>query len=217
MITVDEYVSLFRNIHDRGHMTSGENALITEFTDGLGDAWTLAGDLSQAIYNRDESEINRLTEALKAYQTTGEIPLPESARPEPTLVEQPTALNVMTRLFMANIAIDDSQYESLTETYPDYQIGVSYPSGYQLKYDGLLYEVIQEHTTQADWKPSELPALYKKIISKGQIPEWVQPIGAHDAYNTGDRVKYNDHIYESLQDGNAWSPLDYPSVWKMIE
>ena len=29
------------------------------------------------------------------------------------------------------------------------------------------------------------------------IPAFVQPTGAHDAYQTGDRVTYNGHIYES--------------------
>lgn len=49
------------------------------------------------------------------------------------------------------------------------------------------------------------------------IPEWVQPSGAHDAYNTGDKVRYNGHIYESLIDGNVWSPDVYPSGWREVE
>lgn len=51
------------------------------------------------------------------------------------------------------------------------------------------------------------------------IPVWVQPTGAHDAYQTGDRVHYpgeNDPVYESLIDGNVWSPEVYPAGWRQL-
>ena len=51
------------------------------------------------------------------------------------------------------------------------------------------------------------------------IPVWVQPTGAHDAYQTGDRVHYKtatDPVYESLIDGNVWSPDDYPAGWRQL-
>lgn len=37
-------------------------------------------------------------------------------------------------------------------------------------------------------------------------PDWVQPTGAHDAYNTGDRVTYNGQIWVSTVDANVWAP-----------
>lgn len=48
-------------------------------------------------------------------------------------------------------------------------------------------------------------------------PEWVQPLGAHDAYKTGDRVTFEGEVYESLIDGNVWSPAAYPAGWQKIE
>ncbi len=48
-------------------------------------------------------------------------------------------------------------------------------------------------------------------------PEWVQPTGAHDAYNTGDKVTYNGKHYTSLLDGNVWSPDAYPAGWQLVE
>lgn len=51
------------------------------------------------------------------------------------------------------------------------------------------------------------------------IPVWVQPTGAHDAYQIGDRVHYpgeNDPVYESLINGNVWSPDAYPAGWKTV-
>lgn len=45
------------------------------------------------------------------------------------------------------------------------------------------------------------------------IPAFVQPTGAYDAYQTGDRVTYNGHIYESTINNNVWSPDTYPQGW----
>lgn len=52
-----------------------------------------------------------------------------------------------------------------------------------------------------------------------EIPVWVQPTGAHDAYQIGDKVHYpgtNDPVYESLINGNVWSPDTYPAGWKQV-
>ena len=46
-------------------------------------------------------------------------------------------------------------------------------------------------------------------------PDFVQPTGAHDAYQTGDIVKYNGQLYESTIDNNVWSPDTYPQGWKL--
>ena len=50
-----------------------------------------------------------------------------------------------------------------------------------------------------------------------EIPEWVQPTGAHDAYNVGDRVRYKGKVYECLMNGCVWAPDVYPAGWKEIE
>ena len=45
-------------------------------------------------------------------------------------------------------------------------------------------------------------------------PAWVQPTGAHDAYNTGDQVTFNGKHYVCQMDGCVWSPTDYPAGWQ---
>ena len=87
--------------------------------------------------------------------------------------------------------------------------------GDKLVYEGLAYEVILAHTSQSDWMPNELPALYKLIYQTSTddgtivIPEWTQPLGSHDSYNTGDLVFHNDKTWESSVDGNVWEPGTY--------
>ena len=85
------------------------------------------------------------------------------------------------------------------------------------QYEGKLYKVIQEHTSQEDWIPSELPALYLSMMPENVIPEWIAPTGSHDAYSFGDKVIFEGEVYESTIDNNTWSPTDYPQGWKLAE
>ena len=77
-----------------------------------------------------------------------------------------------------------------------------------LRYNDELYRVNQDHTTQNDWTPDITPALYTKI-SLEEYPEWIQPTGAQDAYNTGDKCSHNGKHWTSNLDGNVWEPGIY--------
>lgn len=50
-----------------------------------------------------------------------------------------------------------------------------------------------------------------------EYPEYVQPTGAHDAYNTGDKITYNGNKYECVMDNCVWNPDIYPQGWKEVE
>lgn len=81
-------------------------------------------------------------------------------------------------------------------------------------YDEKLYKVIQQHTVQSDWTPDAATSLFVEV-SIEEWPEWRQPTGAQDAYNTGDKVTFQGQHYVSLIDGNVYSPVDYPAGWEM--
>ena len=49
------------------------------------------------------------------------------------------------------------------ETITQWAPGIVATVGMKLTYNGTTYEVIQAHTTQADWLPDALPTLYKKL------------------------------------------------------
>lgn len=93
------------------------------------------------------------------------------------------------------------------------KIGQQVDPGERLWYDGKLYRVVQHHTISEEWTPSETPALFTEI-SINEWPDWVQPTGAQDAYNIGDKVTFEGVHYVSLIDGNVWSPADNPSGWE---
>ena len=86
--------------------------------------------------------------------------------------------------------------------------GVQYLTGMLVQYDDKLYRVIQPHNSQPDWTPDKVPALFVRV-SVEEFPEWVQPTGAHDAYNKGDKVTHNGLRWISAADSNVWEPGVY--------
>lgn len=88
--------------------------------------------------------------------------------------------------------------------------GVSYTTGTRLYYDGILYKVLQDHTSQADWTPASAPSLFAKVLipDPSVIPEWEQP-SSTNPYMTGDKVRHNDKIWISTVDNNVWEPGVY--------
>lgn len=86
-------------------------------------------------------------------------------------------------------------------------------------FDGLelkLFEVIQPHSTQEGWHPVDTPALWLRVALPDQILPWVQPTGAHDAYNIGDKVSYQGQNWESNVNANVYAPGVVDGQWKII-
>ena len=79
------------------------------------------------------------------------------------------------------------------------------------KLNGEYWGCKQPHS-RMHFHPSDTPALFNKIpvgITSTDYPEWQQPTGAHDAYNTGDFVSKNGVNYKSNIDANTYDPEVY--------
>lgn len=105
--------------------------------------------------------------------------------------------------------------------FPLWNPGEDYVVGDRVRYDDMVYRVVQSHTSQIDWTPDTVPALYTKLRG-GQvdptIEEWEQPT-AENPYQKGDRVKHLERFWESLVNGNVWEPTDQTAalnLWKQI-
>lgn len=114
----------------------------------------------------------------------------------------------------------DDQAIEVPDLYPEFELNHQYKKDDRFQYGQGLYKVNQDHTSQEQWIPGTegTESLYTNLMldDDGNYI-WKQPTGAHDAYNTGDIVKYNDTLYKSLIDGNVWSPDSYPQGWEKVE
>lgn len=129
------------------------------------------------------------------------------------------------QLFLSTLdsEADIEKILAVPTVFPKYEVGKSYKTKDIFAYgvnevnDPQLYQVLQDHTSAEQWTPDTAVSLYKKIgVTEDGHAEWVQPIGASDAYNKGDIVSYNGTLYESTIDANVWSPADYPQGWNEV-
>lgn len=125
-------------------------------------------------------------------------------------------VNRALQMVAQNLNLPETNAMEIADLYEEYAVGKTYPVGYMFKYgvndDGetQLYSVLQEHTSQEEWKPDETPSLYKAVgFTEEGISVWTQPLGSTDAYMAGDVVEHNDQIWVSDVDYNVWEPGVY--------
>ena len=120
-----------------------------------------------------------------------------------------------------SVNLDDEQATEAVALFPAWKVGAEYKIGDRVRYSDVLYKVLQDHTSQADWAPDTAVSLYVRVLIPAPevIPVWEQP-SAENAYMKGDKVYFptaEDDIYESTIDNNVWSPADYSAGWKLVE
>lgn len=120
-------------------------------------------------------------------------------------------------------SLTDAQLLAVPLLFDEWAADTDYRADEVLRHGGELYRVAQDHTSQAQWEPGATgtESLYTHITVDPETgyDVWQRPTGAHDAYDTGDRVLYPDadgKVYESTIDGNTWSPEEYPQGWREV-
>ena len=95
----------------------------------------------------------------------------------------------------------------------------AYKTGDVVSFRGKKYVSLIDSNV---YSPEEYPDGWKEVVEdSAETPvegpqEWVAPTGSHDAYNTGDQVLFEGQTYESVIDGNTFSPTDYPDGWTLV-
>lgn len=108
-------------------------------------------------------------------------------------------------------SLDDETAEQNPNVFAEWEIGKEYKKDYKFRYQNVVYKVLQDHTSQADWTPDVAVSLYVRVHHQPgeEWPQWVQPQGAHDVYSLGDKVTHNEKHWISNCDNNSWEPGVY--------
>ena len=118
-------------------------------------------------------------------------------------------------------AFDDKTAVNNTVLFPVWDgNGVAYTANTRIQYNGVLYKVLQDHTSQPDWSPAVAPSLFAKVLQdevSGEVLNWVQP-DSTNGYSLGAVVKHNDKYWKSLVNDNVWEPgATGVSQWKQCD
>lgn len=115
----------------------------------------------------------------------------------------------------AQTMTDNDALEAV-ELFPVWGEGEAYYVGERVQHGGVLYEVLQAHTSQDGWEPDKAPSLFAKVLipDPDVIPEWEQP-DSTNPYMKGDKVTHNGKTWVSVVDNNVWRPGVYG--WEIVE
>ena len=141
--------------------------------------------------------------------TAEEVSAMETAeRSRPLTAEEVSRMLIASQI--NSLAVDDSTALRMREFYPLWEAGQDYTAGFRLRYGGLLYKVLQAHTSRETWAPDAAPSLFAKVLIPDEtvIPAWEQP-DSTNAYAKGDKVTYKGKPWVSDVDNNVWEPGIY--------
>ena len=135
-------------------------------------------------------------------------------------------MNVIERARALRRQIEDnaagmSDYMALqyVELFGVWLDGVAYKAGDRIRYNGVLYKVLQDHISQGDWLPDSTSSLYARVLIPDPTvtPEWEQP-DSTKPYSKGDKVLHDGKTWESLVDNNVWEPgaMGTETLWQEI-
>lgn len=132
-----------------------------------------------------------------------------------TMTREEAKLFIEAFVKLRDLATDDMSLQ-VPNLYPTWKSEVEYKVNDRVLYNDTLYKVLQDHTSQETWTPTDTPSLFAKVLIPDDtvIPEWEQP-DSTNAYMIGDKVTYNGKTYVSTVDNNVWSP-EVNGVWEEV-
>lgn len=105
-------------------------------------------------------------------------------------------------------SLSDEQAMTAPELFHEWEPNShAYEPGHKVRYEGVVFKVLQSHMSQPDWIPGNAPSLFARVLNPDPniIPEWEQP-DSTNAYMRHDLVRHNASTWESLVDNNVWEP-----------
>lgn len=120
------------------------------------------------------------------------------------------AIKLRNAIVRGSESLPDDIASEVPELFKPWEINIEYVVGDRVRYEATLYKCIQPHTSQSDWTPSAAVSLWARTDNpREEWPEWVQPVGASDAYTINSQVSHNGSHWISDVDNNVWEPGVY--------
>lgn len=135
----------------------------------------------------------------------------------------------MEQLFVLASILVESNAKNLTNEqafkvsafFKEYEVGVFYEKDDIIRYNGDIYRIGQDHTSQQNFVPGEeeTRSLYSKIeITDSGYEVWKEYDGVSGIYSKGQIVQdpSDGNLYKSLIDSNVWGPpSEYLTYWEL--
>ena len=179
-----------------------DGSAVEEFTD-YGRLFSVKHIISENIF---EVEFSCLSETDKKLSEFAELGRNLGQRID-------ASKSVTSIVFVAlaqNETLDDTTISEHADIFPKWDENWTGKKGSIVLDGDTLYRSIHDVGKGQNVKPSDNPSMWTPIGRPGEeFPDWSQPLGAHDAYSTGDKVSHNNKKWISTVDRNCWEPGVY--------
>ena len=173
----------------------------------------------QALTELDKTNAKRIEDAKADFERS----LDGKIKPlETKIVEQEQEISKL-RVMISSKDMTDKQKQEMLDQYPEWQPGTKYDIGQVVRYGDQLYKVAHTHTSQEPKTPDKTATSYVKWANPTQdtattetqvVDDWAKPANATQAYMKGDKVRFNDQIYQSVKDYNTDEPIT--GDWELV-
>ena len=122
-----------------------------------------------------------------------------------TFIELALKLRPIIEKAMQSLSEEDA-LEAVT-LYPKWESGVQYEVGHRVRYNDILYRILQAHTSQDSWTPDVAVSLFARVLipDENVVSAWIQP-DSTNPYMMGDKVSHNGKTWISDYNNNVWEP-----------
>ena len=133
-----------------------------------------------------------------------------------TILEQAKAIRESINIVIDNLS--DEEAIAVMNLYLPWKVAETYKVGDMRRDEGKLFRCLQDHTSQADWKPSLVPALWVEIAAPGEYREIKDGMLSTEAFAKDEIGWYQtkDNLWKSLIDKNVWTPEAHPAGWEKV-
>lgn len=139
--------------------------------------------------------------------TTDEVKAMEADRRRSDLMERTRPLTAEEVYGMViaqqvnSLTVDDNTALRMKEFYPEWAVNVAYPVDHKVQYSGRLYKVLQPHTSQVTWEPTNTPSLWTEVCEThaGTLDDPI-PYSGNMALTNGLYYTQDYEIYKCTRD-----------------
>ena len=99
------------------------------------------------------------------------------------------------------LAVDDNTALRMKDFYPQWTEGIAYTVDFKVQYNGRLYKVLQPHTSQATWEPTNAASLWTEVneTHSGTLEDPI-PYAGNMALTNGLYYTQDYEIYKCTRD-----------------
>ena len=132
-----------------------------------------------------------------------------------TIIERAVALRPIIE--QAAQALDDKVASTSTELFPKLkQDGSLVKAGMRIDWHGTLKRAAVDLWDTEQNNPDNAPTLWEAIEYKDGYRIIPEVITITSQFAKGERGWWQDALYESLMDGNVYTPVQYPAGWAEV-